>query len=741
MRILWISDSPSTPSGFGAVTRAVCGRLAARGHRVEILGWQTHGHTAWWQGVPVHPVRRDQFGADVLLGYMLRIRPEFVVTLGDVWWMAYLTEPNVQQFLDQSGARWVLYYPIDGADPNGQLPQSWVRVLTAADVPIAMSRFGASVTQACGVQAAYIPHGCDLDVFCPPEKKKVAKERLGYGGKFVVLSDARNQPRKLLPRTLDIVGMFAADKPDVIVHLHTDPDDDAAHSDLYRYELREDIKLLGLGERVYFTRGFHMRASAGLPIESLAAVYQAADVHVLASWGEGFGLPNLQAAAAGVVPIAVAYAASRELVEGHGHAVAIESVIVDEFGLVRCLLSREAAVNALNELYEDRVVLEKRSGLSRAFALDYDWDSLTDQWEAALRQAPPRRKPDRLHVLSWVTGGHNPPQPELPTPVATAASEVFEALPEGTQISVRFTERKFGEIATQIRHEAFQKGDELSLPVRLPPLVPGAPRAQVGALLVSPADLQLAARIKRIFPGVAISVPRPGGDPASEALLDVPELAPALLNYVLVIDCSGTGAPHLDLLCAALGIPYLGPSPLWEDTGVDLPLAQVRRLLTDQGLSEWRRHIAFERATSMFGHEVVDTLRRVALAGQNLARTQKPEVASPTVATPGDPQMFLVRARGQAPFDANQQITEYVSAHGGLVLMTTATGALIVAMGQGGKELLERHPSIAFVGGVVLDPSGKAVRALRQRFARNAAIQLAVRAAGATVNHAGLPRR
>jgi len=41
MHLVWISDSPTTPSGFGNVTAAVCGGLARRGHRVSILVWQT----------------------------------------------------------------------------------------------------------------------------------------------------------------------------------------------------------------------------------------------------------------------------------------------------------------------------------------------------------------------------------------------------------------------------------------------------------------------------------------------------------------------------------------------------------------------------------------------------------------------------------------------------------------------------------------------------------------------------
>ena len=37
LHLLWVSDSPTTPSGFGNVTRFVCEGLAQRGHDVHVL--------------------------------------------------------------------------------------------------------------------------------------------------------------------------------------------------------------------------------------------------------------------------------------------------------------------------------------------------------------------------------------------------------------------------------------------------------------------------------------------------------------------------------------------------------------------------------------------------------------------------------------------------------------------------------------------------------------------------------
>jgi len=723
MRILWASDSPSSPSGFGTVTAAVCRRLAARGHQVEIIGWQNRGLEARWEGIPVHPMRRNMFGSDVLLGYLYRFRPQFLITLADVWWLSFLADPPVQQYLDMSGARWALYYPIDGADPDGLLPAGWVRMLQTADVPVAMSQFGVEVSARCGINAAYVPHGCDLDVFAPPADKRAAKARLGLEDRFVILSDARNQPRKLLPRTLDIIEAFVADKPDVLTYLHCDPDDDAANSPSYTYRIRADVAALGLTDKVRFSQGFRMRSTGGLPPEILALLYAASDVHLLCSWGEGFGLPTLQAASAGVVPIAGDYSANSELLGDHGFPIPAESTVLDEFGLVRCLLSREAAVSALESLYAYPDLLAERSRRSRDFALGYSWDSITDSWERVLLSAPPRRRPVRTRSFSWLAGSAPGPLTDLPQPIATVAKAALLGLPEGASVQVRLAERQFGEVSDQIRRESYAQGDALSIPVRLAPAFHGAPRSGIGRLLVAPDDLPVFAQLVGIFPGLTVSVPMTSGDIQRAQFLPVERLLPTLLHYALVINYAGGVPTPLDLACAALGVPFAGRSALWPEFPADSPLRAVRALLTDQGLSEWRREVALERATELVGPEVVDSIRTVALAGQ----PEAPAQPTPTqlAARPGV-EMFLVRPRPAAPPGAVTEIAREAEALGGLILLE-APAYLITALPSTTRERLQAHPQVGLVGGISLDDEADSAKALKKLLVTNAAQHLASR--------------
>ena len=481
MRVLWISDSPETPSGFGNVTRFVCGGLAARGHQVSILGWQTkQAHD--WNGCRVHAVGSDPMGSDALYAYLIRHRPDVVIALADVWWLPYFGSPHVRRQMELTGTPWALYFPVDGNTADGLLPPSWVELLRTVDVPIAMSRYGQDVAAACGVACEYIPHGVDLEVFAPPTDREEAKRDVDAEGRFVVLSDSRNQPRKLLPRLLDTFARFADGRPDALLHLHTDPRDEFSRSPTYSYDVLADVRQLGLEGQVRFSPGFTMRTGGGLTLEALAAYYRAADVHLSASSGEGFGLPTLQAAAAGAVPVAGAYSASLELVEGHGEPAAIEGWSETEFGIRRALIDVEDAAARLGRLYDDRELLRLRSLQSQAFARSYDWERVVESWDVLLGSLG-RRRPA-----------------VVPGPVRE------ELLPTigGASVTVSRVERRFGHLEAAIMADARTQSSDVRLPV-----VPHACRVagvlvprRFGRVFVAPGSELAFKALRRLFPAL-----------------------------------------------------------------------------------------------------------------------------------------------------------------------------------------------------------------------------------------------
>lgn len=618
MHVLWISDSPDTPSGFGNVTRFVCGGLAGRGHRVSILGWQTRQHVKW-HGCELYPNGSDPMGSDAVFNYLLRHRPDAVIALADVWWLPYFTDPHVRRQMDLTQTPWVLYFPIDGDTSDEHLPRSWVELLREVDVPIAMSRYGQRIARSCGIDCEYIPHGVDLEIFSPPPDRNLAKARIGAEGKFLVLSDSRNQPRKMLPRLLDIFARFAEGRPDAVLHLHTDPNDEFTKSGYYSYDVRADIRHLGIESQVRFSRGFSLERGGGLSLADLAAYYQAADVHLLASSGEGFGLPTLQAAAAGAVPMASAYSASLELVQGHGEAIKVEDWSETEFGIRRVLIDVEDAAQKLVRYYDDREFLRERSARSRDFALGYGWNEVIDMWDALLKSMTDS---GRASARTWFRKRERP----------EAVIERTIPTNMGTSITVKMMPRQAGKLEASIFADTRNHGSDVRLPV-VPPAceVHGVlvPRQQ-GYICVAQSDVGLFVDLRRIFPSlIGWGIPSclaPQSDQEDILLLPVKDAEDAsyeLARSVLLLDVSGE-IPQAMLVNAALyGVLCIGAKgvgtqlKLWPELAVDDyddALNLARALLTNPARAERlskAARAACERAYGPDQKESAACLRRL----------------------------------------------------------------------------------------------------------------------------------
>ena len=90
-------------------------------------------------------------------------------------------------------------------------------------------------------------------------------------------------------------------------------------------------------------------------------------------------------------------------------------------------------------------------------------------------------------------------------------------------------------------------------------------------------------------------------------------------------------------------------------------------------------------------------------------------------------EMFLVRPAVDDDSGCLDQISDLVERLDGLVLMATGGGGVVVGLPAGRKDLLAASPAVAFVGGVSFAEDAPGIAALRQKFAVNAARQLAAR--------------
>lgn len=324
---------------------------------------------------------------------------------------------------------------------------------------------------------------------------------------------------------------------------------------------------------------------------------------MLSSWGEGFGLPTLQAAAVGVVPLACQYTASLELTAGHGQPVRVERYFADQFGIRRAFIAIDEAVEQLERLYSDRRLLAERSAASARFAQAYDWERVVPQWNELLERegARLRMQARQAGSVSRVTLGAR--LEGASSPLVKALHGALPHLPDGVRVTLNVVENQAGQLTAEVLRDAYASGHSLTIPVTLPPTDPGLARRRVtGCVYVAgPADVPALRLLSKVFPGLnawsstelALGPDRNGQPVVARAIgRGTPDWSRYLAASTLALDL-GSVESELPARAAELEVPYIGVGthPLQQGLWPELTLERAqpeaaarlaRDLLTDQ---------------------------------------------------------------------------------------------------------------------------------------------------------------
>jgi len=305
MRILWVSNHPAMSTAFGQQTALWLPRLRTAGHEVALFAFAgcEGAVSRLSDGTLVFPRLRDPYGNDAVQGHAEYFNADLVLTLVD----PHVLDPEVYAKLP-----WCAWAPID-ATP---CPPNTARSLRAARWIWTPARFGQQQVRAAGMDAAYVPHGVDGRAFRPLDRaaaRRVVEQATGakLDGKFLVAMNAANtsQPsRKGFYEAFAAFRMFSDAHPDSALYVHAE-----RHGAFGGEDLPQVAALVGLdpGEIVYPPQ--YQLVCGMLGPAYLAAVYNAADVFVLPSMGEGFGIPIVEAQACGCPVIVGDWTAMGEL--------------------------------------------------------------------------------------------------------------------------------------------------------------------------------------------------------------------------------------------------------------------------------------------------------------------------------------------------------------------------------------------------------------------------------------------
>lgn len=312
------SNSPGQPTGYGIATEALVERLKRDG--VDVAVTSNYGHegikTTYktkYGKVPLYPRGYDVYSNDSAPINHKHFRaqhpdqPHLMITLYDVW--------VFKGSYDFPVASWV---PIDHM-PLPPKVAEWVRRENVT--PLAMSKFGQTQMADKDIESHYVPHSVDTKIFKPVEGigKQSLSEYMGLTkDKFVVGMNAANKSsgiihRKAFGENLMAFSIFCKKRPEAVLYLHADP------ISPHGWNLLALAETLGIPKDNLLLVD-PMSYRYGIEQRELAGIYSAMDVLLATSYGEGFGVPTIEAQACGTPVIVSDFAASADLV-GEGWLV------------------------------------------------------------------------------------------------------------------------------------------------------------------------------------------------------------------------------------------------------------------------------------------------------------------------------------------------------------------------------------------------------------------------------------
>lgn len=386
LKILFVSDLVA-PTGFATVSHNIIK------HNRELfditgLGVNYRGDPHSYD-FPIYPAmsgpQGNIYGIDRLINILNQNTFDVVFILNDAWIISYYLDAIKQNVNTENRPlpKIVVYFPVDSQFHNKQ----WYKDFDIVTKAFTYTQYGVDVVKQCApdLNIGVIPHGVDSKTFYQTYASKgeakfklLGKTVYDMGNPeelFFVLNANRNQPRKRLDITMEGFGLFVKDKPETVrLYMHCGVRDSAVDVSYlsYRYGINERLIMTNL------TPGIQRISE-----ERLNMIYNACDVGINTSMGEGWGLTNMEHAITGAPQIVPRHSACEEIFSDCG--VLMETVtnfMFDNSQTVGKLTSPEEVARCLEILYKNKSLRKELAAkaVSKFVSPKYQWADIANIW-------------------------------------------------------------------------------------------------------------------------------------------------------------------------------------------------------------------------------------------------------------------------------------------------------------------------------------------------------------------------
>lgn len=383
------------PTGYARVLDSVLSRISAA-YKIHHFGLNYRGKpiVGSWR---IHPNRipGDIHGAQQVPQLIRQLNPDLVWIFHDLY-LYSLLQKHIPW--DSWGGKLVVYFPIENCiEKAGKL-----KGIEGIHRLVLYNQFAKEqVLRACAANGTgpedfpcpplqVVGHGLDREKFYPAvvdplkgdlranrvwARRRLFPDRPELADAFIVLNANRNSMRKRIDLTMEAFAMFAKDKPrNVYLYLHMGMRDRG-------FKVLEIAHRLGIENRLLLTS--QDQEKPHINDELLNLVYNACDVGLNTSTGEGWGLVAFEHAATGAAQIMPAHGTLVELWQESAVLVEPTTYEKDDFDFVaQGIVAPADIAGVLEEFYHKPDLLRCQSlkAYRRALAEDLDWSIIAGQW-------------------------------------------------------------------------------------------------------------------------------------------------------------------------------------------------------------------------------------------------------------------------------------------------------------------------------------------------------------------------
>jgi glycosyltransferase involved in cell wall biosynthesis len=430
-KVLFVTEASFHPTGYSVYTKEVLSRLCKH-PELEVAELACYAgpeneeiNQCPWKIYPNVPAASNEqqsnvynssmsnrFGEYSFNSVLLDFQPDFVMDIRDWWMLEFEERSPFRDFFN-----WVIMPTVDAMPQN----TSWIDTYSSADGVFAYSEFGRDtmLSQSNKIKFENIASPCASEKFFIIDDKESLRKEFGLSKDAIIFGTVmRNQRRKLYPDLFKAFRIFLDNNPDAdncFLYCHTGyPDvgwdipelikeNNLYNKVLFTYKCRQcgHIKASLFNDAVVFCEKCKTISSTLVGINNkmedtdLNKVYNLFDVYVQWANSEGWGMPQLEAAYAGLPVVSVNYSAMQSLVNNvQGIGINPISLYKElETGCMRAVPDNKELAKVIEQLYIDdkeRIDLAKQC-YDNARKI-YNWDYTADKWVKYFLKTPVKDK-------------------------------------------------------------------------------------------------------------------------------------------------------------------------------------------------------------------------------------------------------------------------------------------------------------------------------------------------------------